>query len=84
MKIIPASVPKLLPRARGRAIPQPGEVITKCGCICLPAPILHILGSREKCVLCDTHGWQKIIRPATYRERIGLGVPLPLQDEPPY
>lgn len=81
MKIIPASVPVARP-VRKRAVPQAGDVVTACGCVCVPWPVLHLLGARQKSVLCDVHGWQAIKKPATLRERAGLGKVRPLPDEP--
>lgn len=78
---MPASQPKVKP-VRKRAIPKAGDVITACGCVCVPWPVIHILGMKGKSVLCDTHGWQAVVRPASLRERAGLGKPAPVSDEP--
>src|ERR1700722_4683623 len=67
------------------------ELLTECGCIVLPFPLFTLLGSKDKCVICDRHGKQRVVRRAKPREITNevLGVPLeyeppPLPDKPPF
>lgn len=81
MKVVPVAV-RTVPVPRKRAVREPGDVITECGCVCVPWPVFHILGVKGKDVLCNKHGWQRVVRPATPYERAGLAKIRPLPEEP--
>jgi hypothetical protein len=57
-------------------------VITLCGCVVIPEPLMALTGSRKYAALCDAHGWQDIIRRITTREALNEAMGLPLGTMP--
>jgi hypothetical protein len=60
------------------------EVVTECGCVLLPEPLVELLGEKKSSVLCPDHGWQYVIRAAKLREIWGMPEPGPLPEDPPF